>query len=114
MSLFVPKPSSLVWYSLPLLGFKTANLIDGGSYVGCLPTLVETAKSAGANLPESNGKIPFQSRLATPDGVDNPTDDAEIFAIDPHGAELIRRTHIEIYAGEPSDRSEPRLLKGKP
>jgi hypothetical protein len=105
----IPKPSSPVWSSEPLLGFKLANLHSGGSHVGCLPASVGTAELA-ATSPEINGKIAFSSWIDAGEVVENPTGDAEIFAIEPDGAGPIRRTHI----GESSERIEPRLAKGKP
>ena len=65
----IPRPSSLAWCPESLLGFKTANLPDGGSYVGCLPTLIGTAKPARANSPEVNGKIAFQKAGKKPEKV---------------------------------------------
>ncbi len=95
----IPKPSSPVWSSEPLLGFKLANLHSGGSHVGCLLASVGTAKLAAATSPEINGKIAFSSWVDAGEGVEKPTGDAEIFAIEPDSAGLIRRTHI----GEPSE-----------
>jgi hypothetical protein len=93
----IPKPSSPVWSSEPLFGFKLANLHSGGSHVGCLLASVGTAELAAATSPEINGKIAFQSWVDAGEGVENPTGDAEIFATEPNSAGLIRRTHI----GEP-------------
>ena len=94
------KPSNLEWSSEPLLGFKVPNLHRGGSYVCCLlVTSVGTTKPAGAPFADIIGKIAFASWLDTGEGVENPTGDAEIFAIEPDSAGLIRRTHI----GEPSE-----------
>ncbi len=107
----IPNPSCLVWCSEPLLGFKVANLLNGGgSHVGCLLASVGITKPMGATSPRINGKIASQSWPITGEGIDNPTGDVEIFAIDPDGVGLIRRTHI----GEPSERREPSLVEGKP
>ena len=106
-----PEPSSLVCSPKHLLGFKVANHPDGGSsHAGCLLASVGTAELRAATFPEINGKIFFQSWVAAGEGVDNPSPDVEIFAIEPDTAGLIRRTHI----GEPSERIESRLAKGKP
>jgi hypothetical protein len=78
-----------MWGSEPLLGFKAANLHGGGSHVGCLLASVRTTGLAEATFPETNGKVAFP--------------------IDPDGTGLIGRTHI----GEPSERREPRLERGK-
>ncbi len=52
----IPKPSSVVCCPEPLLGLKTAELLEGGgSYVGCLLGLVGTAKPAGATFQRIDG-----------------------------------------------------------
>jgi hypothetical protein len=110
----IPKPSNLVWSSERLLGFKVANLHSGGgSHVGCLLASVGTTEPAEATFPESNGKMAFQSGIAAGEGVDNLTREAEIFAIAPEGAGLIRRTYVGTQIGEPSEIREPGLEKGK-
>jgi hypothetical protein len=113
----IPKPSSLVWSSEPLLGFTVANLHSSGSHVGCSLATVGPTELAGATFPEISGKIAFQSWVAAGEGVDNLTRDAEIFAIAPEGAGLIRRTYIGTRIGgtrigEPSEIREPGLEKG--
>jgi hypothetical protein len=90
------KSSSLMWCLESLFGFNAANLLNGGGYAGCLLGI--------------NGKIAFQSWLATGEAVDNPNADAEIFAIDPDGAGLRRGIHI----AEPSERRSPGLAEAKP
>ncbi len=82
----IPKPSSPVWSSEPLFGFRLANLHSGGSHVGCLLASVGTAELAAATSPEINGKIAFSSWIDAGEVVENPTADAEIFAIEPDGA----------------------------
>jgi hypothetical protein len=115
MSHRMPEPSSLGWSSGPLLGFKVANLHSGGgSHVGCLLASAGTLEPAGATFPETNGKIVFQSWVSAGEGVDNPSSDAQIFAIDPDGARPIRRTHLGTQIGELSEIREPGLEKGKP
>ena len=109
----ISKPSSLVWSSEPLLGFKVAKLHSGASHVGCLLASVGTTEPAEATFPEISGKIAFQSWITTGEGVDNLTRDAEIFAIAPEGAELIRRTYVGTQIAEPSEIREPGLEKGK-
>ncbi len=65
----IPKPSNLVWSSEPLLGFKVANHLDGGSsHASCLPASVGTAELAAATLPEINAKIAFQSWVDAREG----------------------------------------------
>jgi hypothetical protein len=111
----IPKPSSLGWSSGSLLGFKALNsLKGGGSHVGCLLASVGTTEPAGATFSDIKGKLAFQNWLNTGVGGENPTGDAETSAIDPDGTELIRRTHVGTQIGEPSDRSEPWPVKGKP
>jgi hypothetical protein len=109
----IPKPSSLVWSSEPLLGFKVAKLHSGTSHVGCLLASVGTTEPAGATFPEISGKFAFQSGIAAGEGFDNLTRDAEIFAIAPEGAGLLRRTYVGTHIGEPSEIREPGLEKGK-
>jgi hypothetical protein len=60
---------------------------------------VGPAELAAATFPEISGKIASQSWVDAGEGVEKPTGDAEIFAIEPDSAGLIRRTHI----GEPSE-----------
>ena len=108
----IPKPSSLVWSSEPLLGFTVANLHSGGSHVGRSLATVGATELAGATFPEISGKIAFQSWVAAGEGVDYLTRDAEIFAIAPEGAGLIRRIYIGTQIGEPSEIREPGLEKG--
>ena len=109
----IPKLSSLVWSSEPLLGFKVAKLHSGASHVGCFLASVGTTEPAGATFPEISGKIAYQSGIAAGEGVDNLTRDAEIFAIAPEGAGLIRRTYVGTQIEEPSEIREPGLEKGK-
>ena len=53
----IPKPSSLVRSSEPLLGFKVANHLDGGSsHASCLLAWAGTAELTAATFPEINGK----------------------------------------------------------
>ncbi len=108
----VPKPSGVVRSSEPLLGFKAANLHSGASHIVCLLASVGTTEPAGATFPEISGKIALQSWVAAGEGVGNPTRDAEIFAIAPEGAGLIRRTYLGTQIGEPSEIREPGLEKG--
>jgi hypothetical protein len=96
----IPKPSSLVWSPEPLLGLKVANHLEGrSSHAGCLLASVGAAELTAATFQEITGKIAFQSRVDAGECVENPTGDAETFAIEPDSAGLIRRTHI----GEPSE-----------
>jgi hypothetical protein len=106
----IPKSSSTVGCSTSSLGFKMDNLLNRDSDVGCLPTLVGTAKPAEADFPGITDKTALQSRVATPEGVDNPTGDAESVAIDPNGAELNCGAHIV----EPIEERDPSLAKEKP
>ena len=93
----IPKPTSPVWSSEPLLSKQPAWLLPPSRWLATLkPASVGTAELA-ATFPEINGKIAFQSWVDAGEGVENPTGDAEIFAIEPDGAGPIRRTHI----GEP-------------
>ena len=80
----IPKLSSLVWSSEPLLGFKVAKLHSGASHVGCFLASVGTTEPAGATFPEISGK-----------------------------AGLIRRTYVGTQIEEPSEIREPGLEKGK-
>jgi hypothetical protein len=119
----IPKPTSLGWSSGPLLGFKAPNsLKGGGSHVGCLPVAsVGTTEPARATFSDIKGKIAFQNWLNTGVGVEDPKTPPVTPRPPPSTPtvpSLIRRTHVGTQVGthlaEPSDTSEPRLVKGKP
>jgi hypothetical protein len=118
----IPKPSSLGWTSEPLLDLKVVNFHRGGRIVVCvLVASVGTTKPAGAPFSGINGKIAFESWLDTGVGVEDPKTPPVTPRPPPPTPtvpSLIRRTQVGTQVGthlaEPSDTSEPRLVKGKP
>ena len=72
-----------------------------GAALAAIVAMTGVAREAEAAFPGGNGKIAFESDRTTGKGVNNPTGDVEIFAMDVKGTNLKNLTNNSVYDGAP-------------